>query len=199
MDLLYFQNPPGLQLLHCLRNTCEGGASIFSDSFYAAEQLRKKYPWLFSTLCKFPVTFHYKNAGEHYHYIRPVIEFDWDVNRTSVVNWSPPFQGPLDIDIGEPRHVTSKLTLYFDAIREFGRLIADEQNLYEYKMKEGECAIFNNRRALHARRAFDVGTGERWLKGAYVDTDPFESRLRVLLEEYWQDRKAEPGALEEDI
>lgn len=44
--------------------------------------------------------------------------------------------------------------------------------------------IFDNRRVLHARRAFDATKGERWLKGAYVDDDVFFSRLRVLQERF---------------
>ena len=44
--------------------------------------------------------------------------------------------------------------------------------------------IFDNRRVLHARRAFDATKGERWLKGAYVDDDVFFSKLRVLQERY---------------
>ena len=44
--------------------------------------------------------------------------------------------------------------------------------------------IFDNRRVLHARRAFDATKGERWLKGAYVDDDVFFSRLRVLGERF---------------
>jgi hypothetical protein len=47
-------------------------------------------------------------------------------------------------------------------------------------MNEGDCVIFDNRRVLHARRAFDASKGERWLKGAYVDGDVFFSRVRVL-------------------
>jgi hypothetical protein len=51
-------------------------------------------------------------------------------------------------------------------------------------MQEGECVIFNNRRVLHGRKAFDAEGGERWLKGAYVDTDVLMSRWRVLNEKY---------------
>jgi gamma-butyrobetaine dioxygenase len=51
-------------------------------------------------------------------------------------------------------------------------------------MQEGECVIFNNRRVLHGRKEFDTTHGERWLKGAYVDTDVFMSRFRVLNEKY---------------
>lgn len=45
---------------------------------------------------------------------------------------------------------------------------------FEETLKEGECVVFNNRRVLHARRAFDTESGERWLKGTYVDWDDFQ-------------------------
>ena len=59
-----------------------------------------------------------------------------------------------------------------------------QENVFEYRLKEGECVVFDNRRVLHARRAFDASQGERWLKGAYVDDDVFFSRLRVLQERF---------------
>jgi alpha-ketoglutarate-dependent taurine dioxygenase len=69
-------------------------------------------------------------------------------------------------------------------MREFSDLVESEENLYEYRLQEGECVIFNNRRILHGRRQFDTATGMRWLKGAYIDTDVFMSKYRVLSEKY---------------
>jgi alpha-ketoglutarate-dependent taurine dioxygenase len=49
-------------------------------------------------------------------------------------------------------------------------------------MLPGECVIFDNRRVLHARKAFEVGDAgkERWLRGTYLDWDPYWSKMRVL-------------------
>jgi gamma-butyrobetaine dioxygenase len=69
-------------------------------------------------------------------------------------------------------------------MREFAGLVESEENLYEYRLQEGECVIFNNRRVLHGRRQFDTTTGSRWLKGAYIDTDVFMSKYRVLSEKF---------------
>ena len=38
-----------------------------------------------------------------------------------------------------------------------------------------------NRRILHARRTFDPDSGERHLKGAYLEYCEFKDKLRVLL------------------
>ena len=69
-------------------------------------------------------------------------------------------------------------------MREFAQIAESEENLYEHRLREGECVIFNNRRVLHGRRQFDTTTGSRWLKGAYVDTNVFMSRYRVLSEKF---------------
>jgi len=40
-------------------------------------------------------------------------------------------------------------------------------------------AVFDNRRVLHGRQAFEP-TGRRHLRGCYVDRSEFQSRLRIL-------------------
>lgn len=189
MDLLYTSNPPHLQLLHSLRARTPGGESFFSDSYHAAHQLQRHSASHFRTLCNFPVTYHYHHPTHHYHFTRPTIElFPYpkysDPTNLAIkrVNWSPPFQGPFEARIGS-NHQTS-LRSFVAASHAYEKLLSAEENLYEYRLNEGECVIFDNRRVLHARRAFDATKGERWLKGAYVDDDVFFSKLRVLEEKY---------------
>lgn len=187
MDLLYTSNPPHLQLLHSLRARTPGGESFFSDSFHAAHQLHRQSPGHFRTLCTFPVTYHYHHPEYHYHFTRPTIElfpypkYSEPTNlAVKRVNWSPPFQGPFEARIGSNNNPS--LRAYIAASHAYEKLLSAEENLYEYRLNEGECVIFDNRRVLHARRAFDATKGERWLKGAYVDDDVFFSKLRVLEE-----------------
>jgi gamma-butyrobetaine dioxygenase len=40
--------------------------------------------------------------------------------------------------------------------------------------------VFDNRRILHGREAFNPASGLRHLQGCYVDRGEFESRLRLL-------------------
>ncbi len=58
-DLLYYESPPGLQLLHCthLDDSIEGGESIFLDGFAAATELRNRSPEDFAVLTSTPATF----------------------------------------------------------------------------------------------------------------------------------------------
>ena len=193
MDLLYMANPPGYQFLHCLKNSCEGGSSIFSDSFLAAEKLNKSN---FEQLVRYEVAYHYRNAGEHYYFLHPVIEAQHDNYsdgwKTLNVNYSPPFQANHYFPSG--REQQAQFESLLEATREFASLVESPEHLFEYRLQEGECIIFNNRRVLHGRRQFDSSEGERWLKGAYIDTDVFKSRYRVLSEEFQNMSLAEMNA-----
>jgi gamma-butyrobetaine dioxygenase len=184
MDLCYLDLTPQFQFLHSLRARAPGGESIFSDSLRAAEQLRKEHPEMFETLVKFPVTFHYFNDGQSYRQIRKTIELeDQDDLKSAVklVNWSPPFQGPYEVDVLD---AGKEMNRFLEAAKKFDEFITKDENLFELRMNEGECSIFDNRRVLHARRAFDPSKGERWLKGSYMDRDVFASRLARLGEVY---------------
>jgi gamma-butyrobetaine dioxygenase len=186
MDLCYLDLTPQFQLLHSMRARAPGGESIFSDSFAAAEQVRREDPELFEALVRFPVTFKYYNANESYRQIRRTVELDDPSDLNSAirnVNWSPPFQGPLALDVGL-LDGGKALRKWHAAAQRFEKLISAPENLFELRMNEGDCVLFDNRRVLHARRAFDVTKGERWLKGAYIDRDVFASRLARLEETY---------------
>jgi gamma-butyrobetaine dioxygenase len=178
MDLLYVQNPPGFQLLHCLRNSCEGGESLFVDAFGAAAGLDKR-AW--ETLATFQVPYHYNHTHQYFRMTRPVLEAAADADNLGYVNYSPPFQGPFHLPPGETSGAwTHRMKEYLSAIRQFEGQIHDPERIFELKLNPGECVIFENRRVLHARRAFDTAAGERWLAGAYVDEDAVHSRMFTL-------------------
>lgn len=177
MDLLYVDNPPGLQLLHCLKNSCEGGRSIFSDGLQAASRLS---PPKFSQLRSEAIPYHYFNDGQDYYKKRYLLADSEgrparSLENLTFINWSPPFQGVFEY--------TYPFTHFMNALRQFAKNLEGKKNVLDYQLQEGECVIFNNRRVLHGRRQFDTSSGERWLKGTYVDTDVFESRLRALARE----------------
>lgn len=182
MDLCYMDNTPHLQFLHCMRARSPGGESLFADSIYAAEIIKHQAPELFDALCTFGVTYQYFNAGQAYRHVRPTVELENQDDPHSpikLVNWSPPFQGPFAHDIGT-RDGGKALRTYHAAAQMFDRIVSASENLFELRMDEGVCVIFDNRRVLHARRAFDAAKGERWLKGAYMDRDVYASKLAVL-------------------
>ncbi|KAI0465923.1 Clavaminate synthase-like protein [Xylaria cf. heliscus] len=176
-DLLYMSNVPRIQILHCLENTCLGGESIFSDSYRAAHKFRQIFPEGVGFLTDRKVVYHYNKGGHTYRSERAVLS---DLGSSKLgVYWSPPFQSPVQAD----ERTTQGMNNYkrwHKMARRMKHLLEDDDAVYKYKMKPGECVIFDNRRVLHGRRAFDTSSGERWLKGAYVENDSYNSRIRSL-------------------
>ncbi|KAI4723260.1 Clavaminate synthase-like protein [Aureobasidium sp. EXF-10727] len=188
MDLLYMQQPPRLQLLHCLRASDQGGISLFSDAYRSMQALYEMDEAAFEALCETPVNFHYDNDNHHYFRTRRTFQRRDDItevpkNTTSVwsameaVNWAPPFQAPFNHNLGDVAFAKSTRA-WHKAAQMFRDLTELRENVYSRQMVPGECVIFDNRRVLHARTAF--AGGERWLRGAYLDDDPYLSKLRVL-------------------
>jgi len=159
---------------------------MFSDSFYAAMQVWHEDPSLFNALVNHKTSYHYENAGEHYRKAHATVVLDPAVRSSDTptidhVNWSPPFQAPFALpSSAQDQTSVSQFQAYIAAAKRFAAHAEAPENIFEHRLGQGECVIFNNRRTLHARTAFDVESGERWLKGGYVDTDVFLSRYRVL-------------------
>ncbi|KAI8823540.1 uncharacterized protein EV422DRAFT_550170 [Fimicolochytrium jonesii] len=171
MDLMYFEAPPGLQFLHSLKNSVKGGASIFLDSFKAAHILKQSNIDAYKALTEIPVTFHYINDGHHMHFRRPTIVED-DFNERMMVYYAPPFQGPLESD---------QAARFYPAFQAYADILKRPELMYRTLLRPGDCVVFANRRTLHGREEFDAASGERHLKGAYVDWDDFKDKLRVML------------------
>ena len=167
------------------RSSTTGGESVFSDSFRAAELMRINRPNVYSILKKYPVTFHYRNDGKHYHYTRPTIVEDLGHHspRISHTNYAPPFQAPFEAaEAGIER--SGIFRGFVGALKEFAAEVDAPSNQFETRLEPGTCAVFFNRRVLHSRREFDAKSGDRWLKGAYVDIDAFNSKYRTLSEQF---------------
>ncbi|GAB1210383.1 hypothetical protein APSETT445_009175 [Aspergillus pseudonomiae] len=221
-DLLYFQQPPHVQLLHCIQSASSGGASVFADAFKAAVDLFHTDKDAFNTLATVPVNYHYNHPDSNvYHTNKPVIDLgplrvsntvytnvsdyleamesrqggsSGSERKTATlveclqkINWGPPFLAPFsnhESPTNQPAlsALNSKVDEWHQAASKFNTLLQRPEYLYERKMKPGECVLFDNTRTLHSRRAFDMAdVGKpRWLRGTYVDKDPYFSKLRVL-------------------
>ncbi|KAK1714545.1 uncharacterized protein BDZ83DRAFT_562284, partial [Colletotrichum acutatum] len=170
-DMLYLESPPRIQLLHCLENSCSGGESIFSDALHAATWLERFHPESYDALTKYLVPYHYAKNGFFYRQARPVIADEHGRDRE--VWWSPPFQAPLP---GTPDKSSSEAwQAWIKGARMFQETLEREDNMYQHRLQPGECVLFDNRRVLHGRRAFDTASGRRWLKGTYVADEDFKS------------------------
>lgn len=201
MDLLYYESPPGVQLLHVIQNSATGGESIFADSFAAVNHIWETDKEAYLALTKVPITYHYDNDGYHYYYSRPLIIEDPNaqINNINgrpflhVVNYSPPFQGPLDSTIAttnsnaneeQKKFSDSEIQSFHRGLKLFETYINDRSNQIEVKMKEGTCMLFMNRRILHARNQFDQASGSRWFRGTYLDLDAYQSKLRMMVRKF---------------
>ncbi|XP_070180244.1 gamma-butyrobetaine dioxygenase-like isoform X2 [Littorina saxatilis] len=160
MDLIYYESPPGLQFLHCLRfDECvEGGESHFLDVFHVAEAFRKSHPNKFHTLSQIPATF------QKIHYARDF---------------------PVEMKYQRPHIVLNQyqeheVEPYYEAYQEFAKAIKYSPDIVECQLKPGDLVTFNNRRILHARKSFDLNGGVRHLKGCYVNIDHFKSQVQVF-------------------
>lgn len=107
------------------------------------------------------------------------------------INWGPPFLAPFsnhENGVAKPAlpALNRKVERWHRAAAKFNTLLQRPDYLFERKMSPGDCVLFDNTRTLHSRKAFDAAdVGKpRWLRGAYVDKDPFMSKLRVLQNKY---------------
>ena len=68
----------------------------------------------------------------------------------------------------------------YRALRRFLEMTYQDQYRMVYSFAPGDLVIFDNRRILHARKAFDPATGNRHLQGTYVDRDELLCRIRMI-------------------
>jgi gamma-butyrobetaine dioxygenase len=171
-DLTNQELPPGFQFLHCLANEASGGGSLFSDGFAVAEDLRAEDPAAFDLLSTISVPFRFHDGDTDIRSRKKVITLDEDGSLKEIC-FNAHIAGILDI-------APEKMPAYYRAYRRFMQMSRDPAYLVTFKLQAGEMAVFDNRRVLHGREAFDPNTGRRHLRGCYVDRGEFESRLRVL-------------------
>lgn len=196
MDLLYMKEPPGLQLLHCIENTCEGGESAFVDTFQALHQLLEQNPVAFQLLRDIRNDYGYTTGGYSYFDTKPVISDGKSIhtrskqtaegvalpgnhtlNAVERVYWSPPFVKKTFLSTNYPKpRVQSEQR----AQRLFADILERQDLRVETKLPAGTCAIFDNLRVVHARNAFNTNSGHRWLRGAYLDFQDFFSKAQEL-------------------
>ncbi|KIV89523.1 hypothetical protein PV10_06916 [Exophiala mesophila] len=192
MDLLYMKDPPGLQFLHCVHNTCEGGESRFADTLKAIDIMSRMHngPEMIQTLMDVPVRYEYDNDNFFYSDTKPTIMTRNPTPRQNVLHarnqdlisqiehvyWSPPFVGNLDSSLPH-----SKLEKFIRASAIFSKLLNHVENVYSEKMDSGTCVIFDNQRVVHARNSFDLNSGKRWLRGAYLGHQDFVSKAVSMM------------------
>ncbi|OYU34589.1 TauD/TfdA family dioxygenase [Novosphingobium sp. PASSN1] len=171
-DLPNQEVPPGFQFLHCLANEAQGGGSLFADGFALAEDLRSADPEAFRLLSEVAIPFRFHDGDADIRTHAPVIT----LSRSGAVNeirWNAHIAATFDM-------APEVMPDYYRAYRTFMAMTRNPAYQLTFKLKAGEMIVFDNRRVLHGREAFDPASGFRHLHGCYVDRGEFNSRLRLL-------------------
>jgi trimethyllysine dioxygenase len=168
-DGTYSIDSPGYQMFHCLKFDGSGGDSTLVDGFKVADEIRRCDPMAFDVLSTVKVPAQYLGDGVHLHGEHPVIGLDHngDVVQIAYNNYDrAPFRLPAP-----------QMSAFYRALTLFNRMINDRDNEISMRLEPGTALLFDNWRTLHGRRAYQ---GVRWLCGAYLNKEDFDSKLRVL-------------------
>ena len=189
----YNPNPPQFQILQCLKQSPVGGESQLADGYTAAKMISQSSR---QTLSEVHCRFRYHDEVYEMLTDRPVLEkTEWEGEDYFQIQFSE----RLDLSPAVDIEASEK---WFAAKQEFHDDLYHPGNLEEFKMREGDMVIFDNRRLLHGRGEFDaesmpdapdeieeedktltVGSVQlsnvsRYLRGCYVEG--IEMRLRAL-------------------
>ncbi|WP_417807065.1 TauD/TfdA family dioxygenase [Thioclava sp.] len=171
-DLPGEENAPGVQFLHCLENTVEGGFSLFLDGAAVAEALRSEDPDAFELLATHDIPFFYRHNNWDYRAHQRVIETDPEGSVTGVTI-SQHLQDTIDL----PQEF---LDSYYPAFIKFIRMMRQERFLLRFRSEAGNCVVFDNHRIVHGREGYVAESGSRHLRGCYTDRGALRSTYRVL-------------------
>jgi len=174
---LHTDNPyrdpvPGFQALHVLVASPDGGDSLFADGLALAEHVRRTDAAAFEVLTRTPVTFHYRAAGTDLCSVKPIIELgvEGDVRAVHYNNRS----------IAPLRASAAETDAFYRAYRSFATLLRAPRYQLRRHLHDGELVVFDNRRVLHGRSAFESLRHPRHLQGCYLTRDSVLSQAAVL-------------------
>ncbi|NXN17642.1 BODG dioxygenase, partial [Indicator maculatus] len=176
-DYPVLQHPPGVQFLHCIKQTSAGGESEVVDGFHVCNKLKKQNPQAYEILSSTAVD--YTDTGIDFCEFAVQCKqriIDVDARGKPVrINYNNPTRDTVfDIPV-------EKVRPFYAALKEFDDLLNSTENKLTYKMKPGDVVTFDNWRVLHGRQSYPAGAGlTRHLEGAYADWDVVMSRLRLL-------------------
>lgn len=171
-DLPNQEIPPGFQFLHCILNEAEGGNSTFCDGLKIAADLEANDAEMFRLLRDTPIPYRFHDSTTDLMSHRPVFVAGPD--------------GPIDMVVFNP-HIAAPFDMsaevvadYYPAYRTMMAMTRSSDYIIETRLKSGDMVVFDNRRVLHGRTMFDPQTGQRFLRGCYVDHHDIASQMRKL-------------------
>lgn len=173
-DLSNQELVPGIQFLHCYKNTADGGQSTFTDALKVVQDLETEMPDAYRVLCNTQVPWRFHDHSCDIRYRRPVINFD-NEGKFKLLCLNPHLADVPDMS-------ANQLYEFYAAYQEIMRRTRDDKYMVRYALKTGEMAVFDNQRLMHGRTQFDPNSGERHLRGYYIEHNELNSRIRMLSE-----------------
>ncbi|XP_019332352.1 gamma-butyrobetaine dioxygenase isoform X2 [Alligator mississippiensis] len=176
-DYPVLQHPPGVQFLHCIKQTTAGGESEVVDGFHVSRKLKQQNPQAFQILSSTLVDF--TDVGVDYcdfsmQSKQKIIQIN-DRGEMDRINYNNATRDTV-FDIS-----AEKVQPFYAALKEFVNLLNSTEHKVTYKMKPGDIVTFDNWRVLHGRGSYQSEKEiARHLEGAYADWDVIMSRLRCL-------------------
>ena len=155
---------PGFQALACVAAAARGGATTFVDGAALAAALRAAAPAAYDALARVDVEFAWAGARAAHRATRRVLEADAD-GRLVSVHWN---------DRAQRAPAAAGANDWFDAASAWSSLLSSGVHAISIALAPGDAVIWDNRRLLHGREAYEDGGGAaapRWLQGAYVTED----------------------------
>lgn len=184
-DGTYLDQPPGIQVFHCLKPANKGGLTLLVDGFAAAERLRTDKPELFKTLATTPIEHHYLEADRlHARSLAELVIRQFPrVDKIAQIRFNPYDRAPMrtlriDDIRGDDQKALEECVLFYNAYQHFAQLINQPEGQVKLWMRPGSILFIDNFRVLHGREHFQ---GERIICGCYLSRDGFLARARPLL------------------
>lgn len=170
-DLCTREYQPGLQILHCIWNTTSGGAATMVDAFQVARDLQHEEPAIFRNLTTVNRIFTNRSRFTDYRWESPPIVLHPN-GELKEVRIGAFLRGPTN----QPFEMMEDI---WRADRELYRRVSDPRYVISYRYEPGDLVLFDNRRLLHGRQAFDEASGKRWLRGCYIEREELHSAVRM--------------------
>ena len=171
-DIPTRESPPGIQILHSRIAEAEGGESLMTDGFKVAQDIEQEFPDYYKTLTTTKWCYANRAGPKDYRWEAPTIGLD-DQGKLLEIRMLPFSRAPLQGSFEDIQKAYAALRCYMV-----------KANSPEYQMRfsfdAGDLIIFDNRRILHGRAAFFPSTGDRSLRGTYLDRDDVFSKIRQL-------------------
>jgi gamma-butyrobetaine dioxygenase len=170
-DIPTRESPPGLQVLHCLVAEAQGGESTMTDGFKVAADLADQFPKDFAILSTVKWCFANRAGDTDYRWQAPIINLD-DDGKVLEVRLLPFSRAPLMTEY-------ENIEPSYRALQRFMEMANSPKYQMSYKFAAGDIVIFDNRRILHGRAEFFPQSGDRELRGLYLDRDDMHSKIRM--------------------